>query len=140
MKKCSKCGELKEEVEFYKDKRTKDGLYSCCKTCQLIMINRYNDGVKDRPSTKEYRDYHRKYIKEYREEKEERKKSLCRMETYRLIKSGKIKTENCSVCNSKDSQSHHTDYESPYHIIWLCIKHHAELHTELRKARKRLSK
>ncbi len=30
---CTKCKELKEATEFYEDKRTKDGLQSCCKIC-----------------------------------------------------------------------------------------------------------
>jgi len=33
MKKCSKCGERKEIVEFYKDKTQKHGLTSACKMC-----------------------------------------------------------------------------------------------------------
>lgn len=43
MKTCSKCKVTKEESEFFKDKRTKSGLYSGCKDC-----HRLNLGVVDR--------------------------------------------------------------------------------------------
>ena len=33
MKECTQCKEIKDFTEFYKDKRSKDGLYSACKTC-----------------------------------------------------------------------------------------------------------
>ena len=37
MKKCSRCGKQKESKDFYKDKRTCDGLYSSCKKCCLSL-------------------------------------------------------------------------------------------------------
>lgn len=33
MKKCTKCSEIKEPNQFYKDKAFKDGHRSCCKSC-----------------------------------------------------------------------------------------------------------
>lgn len=33
MKKCSKCGAIKSTVDFYADKREKDGVRHACKTC-----------------------------------------------------------------------------------------------------------
>lgn len=39
-KKCSKCNEQKPSVEFYKDKRTKDGLYSGCRSCHNFLHRR----------------------------------------------------------------------------------------------------
>lgn len=33
MKQCSKCQKIKLETEFYKDKRTRDGLKCQCKKC-----------------------------------------------------------------------------------------------------------
>lgn len=32
-KRCPKCGGKKPRTDFYKDAKTKDGLYSCCKPC-----------------------------------------------------------------------------------------------------------
>ena len=52
-KKCSKCGLLKDESEFYKDRKGKDGLCFDCKKCRLA----YN---------KEYRKKHQRKITAYR--------------------------------------------------------------------------
>lgn len=38
---CIKCNELKSTDCFYKDKRSKDGLYSSCKTCWAIYRKAY---------------------------------------------------------------------------------------------------
>ena len=34
MKPCSKCGEVKDESQFAKNKQQKSGLHPCCKTCR----------------------------------------------------------------------------------------------------------
>ena len=41
MKKCFKCGELKDTSEFYKDRARKDGLQSYCKKCELVQKQEY---------------------------------------------------------------------------------------------------
>jgi len=45
MKKCSKCGDIKEFSEFYEKKGRKDGLYSECKTC----VKHRNKELKTNP-------------------------------------------------------------------------------------------
>lgn len=37
MKTCSKCKKQKKKSSFYKDNRTKDGLYSSCKDCHILL-------------------------------------------------------------------------------------------------------
>lgn len=41
MKICNNCAIKKELNDFYKDKRTKDGLYSVCKKCHLLKTQVY---------------------------------------------------------------------------------------------------
>lgn len=48
MKKCSQCGEEKEDTQFYKDKRLLDGLRSNCKVCQN---KKRNDWRKRNPES-----------------------------------------------------------------------------------------
>ena len=44
------------------------------------------------------------------------------------VKRGKIKKENCKVCNNRKTEAHHEDYARPIDVIWLCKKHHIEIH------------
>jgi hypothetical protein len=49
------------------------------------------------------------------------------------LKSGRLRKEPCMVCGELQVQAHHSDYDKPYEVKWLCIKHHAELHKILRQ-------
>ena len=40
-KQCSKCKKEKEYSEFIRDKRTKSGLYSACKSCHYKHIKEW---------------------------------------------------------------------------------------------------
>lgn len=58
-KECSKCGLEKSQLEFFKDNRTKDGLYSHCKQCHRFYRKQWNIGHKDKIRT-----YHLKFLQE----------------------------------------------------------------------------
>jgi len=47
MKKCSKCGIIKSEGEFQKDKTKKDGLQGKCKACRKIETNNTSEKKKE---------------------------------------------------------------------------------------------
>lgn len=47
MKKCSKCGNIKETTEFHKDKYKKDGLRTDCKECSNVSRRRYYNNNRD---------------------------------------------------------------------------------------------
>lgn len=44
------------------------------------------------------------------------------------IYKGKIKRENCIICNSENAQAHHEDYTKPHDVIWICSIHHKQVH------------
>jgi hypothetical protein len=67
-----------------------------------------------------------KYDKTYREKNYHKKKA--RAIAYRLKTTGQLKMEPCAKCGKKIAESHHPDYKRPGHVIWLCRKHHMELH------------
>jgi hypothetical protein len=46
----------------------------------------------------------------------------------RALKSGKISKMPCAVCGNNNVVAHHPDYSKPLNVIWLCRKHHRELH------------
>lgn len=51
----------------------------------------------------------------------------------RAIKIGKITRMPCEKCGNKKSEGHHSDYEKPLDVIWLCKKCHEELHVLINK-------
>ena len=59
MKKCSRCGIVKDNKGFYKDKRKTMGLYSACRKCH----DKYTINYLKTPNGKKY---HKKYQKSYR--------------------------------------------------------------------------
>ena len=67
IKRCSKCGRELPISEFYKDKNTKDGLYSNCKECHSKCCQTYRQTHKEYYSqyNKEYRQTNKEHIKEY---------------------------------------------------------------------------
>ena len=67
MKQCSKCKKLLSNKSFYKDKRTKSGLYSACKNCHQKLFGIHN--LNSRESQKKWKeknpDYYKKYMRKY---------------------------------------------------------------------------
>lgn len=57
MKKCTKCNKIKNIADFYKNKRTPDGLRTNCKICQNEVRDKWADKNKKRLDQwkKEYR-------------------------------------------------------------------------------------
>jgi len=54
---------------------------------------------------------------------------------WQAVKDGKLKRGSCRICGSAKTQAHHKGgrYITKASIIWLCDKHHRELHVRLRK-------
>jgi hypothetical protein len=63
LKQCAKCKELKEESEFHKNNRNKDGLHSYCKKCNYEASKEYNGTEKGKQNVK--RAYQKQYSTGY---------------------------------------------------------------------------
>lgn len=50
------------------------------------------------------------------------------------VYTGKVIKQPCVRCGSMKSEGHHEDYSKPLDVIWLCSKHHKELHKHERNA------
>lgn len=104
---CSKC---------HKNKRAKTS-HSYCKSCR----NAYSrENRKKHPLTKK-----------------QKMKDIARSYAGQYLRRGKIKKKPCKKCGSSKSQMHHPDYCKPIKVVWLCRKHHLELH---KKQDKRIDK
>lgn len=53
-------------------------------------------------------------------------KSRSRSLLHIAIRQGKIKSQPCIKCGSKDSEAHHEDYRNPLDVMWMCTQHHRE--------------
>ena len=67
MRKCCRCKEFKNEKEFCKNKKVKDGLNLQCRTCSSIVSKLYKQKNKNKIKEygKKYRDIHKKERMEY---------------------------------------------------------------------------
>lgn len=59
---------------------------------------------------------------------EARKKANARAYSHVMVKRGVLKKLPCEQCGDKKSEIHHPDYNKPREVVWLCRKHHLELH------------
>lgn len=127
-KKCTKCQIEKDLSQYYFDK-TNNRLYARCKKCfSKIIIERncnsdmylkYSKSEKGRQKRNEAT---KRARLKFPEKWEARK--LLRL----AIRRGEITKEKCRVCESANVQGHHPDYSKPLYVIWLCSKHHTEIH------------
>ncbi len=123
MKICSKCKEHLDLSEFYKFKRSKDGLQAICKKCNQIS---HDDWVKN--NRKKVNTISRRHQIKYRE------KHNARACVNRAISKGLLKKWPCIKCGEIKSEAHHESYEKEkwLEVVWLCSKHHADRHLEIK--------
>jgi hypothetical protein len=116
MKKCSKCLRVLPFNSFGKQKSQKDGFRSICRHCKIKQDYLY----RQKPETKKKR---YKYFKKYSEKYPEKIKA------HIMVRTKLIEKHPCEVCGKESNvEAHHTDYNKPLQVIWLCKKHHEEIH------------
>jgi len=103
MKQCSNCGETKELSEFYKNKLTKDGLHSECKTCSSKRYIKNKDIILKRKKAR-----YQKSIEKYSEERKKKKAEA-------LIRA-KIKSREYSKKYYRNNKKTHLAYMKQYEI------------------------
>ena len=55
-------------------------------------------------------------------------KLQCHWKVNHAIRTGKLFKMPCVKCGEVVAEAHHPDYTKPLNVIWLCRKHHKELH------------
>lgn len=149
MKKCIKCGIIKDKKEFYKNKKMKDGLLSICKKCSIKYALNWIDNHKEQRTI-----YSRLWSRENNESVNQTKrkyrlknriKVLQRAEKYRrdnrlkckarsylnnAIRDKKLqRPDTCELCNKIVGQAniradHYKGYDMSnwFNVQWICIK------------------
>ena len=152
MKKCFKCSQLLNLSEFYKHSEMLDGHLNKCKSCTKTDVeNRRKEKASDIDWVLSERKRHREKSKRYRElgiisknnaqkkwalNNPEKKQAHRRLQS--ALKLGKLHRHPCFICGNK-AQAHHDDYSKPLDVVWVCSKHHGELHVKINEKKLRES-
>lgn len=152
MKKCFKCSQLLNLSEFYKHSEMLDGHLNKCKSCTKTDVeNRRKEKASDIDWVLSERKRHREKSKRYRElgiisknnaqkkwalNNPEKKQARQRLQY--ALKLGKLHRHPCFICGNK-AQAHHDDYSKPLDVVWVCSKHHGELHVKINEKKLRES-
>jgi len=75
----------------------------------------------------ESRKRNRQKLKEY-DKARDKSKAYARNVLRNAVRNGKIIRFACSVCGNPKTHAHHEDYSKPLEVIFLCAKHHKQLH------------
>lgn len=131
---CNVCDKEQPVSEFYVDKRNGHP-WKECKSCTKKRMAEYRKRPGVRQRIREYfqslaskperqakkLDYQRKS----RSQNPDKAKAYYTV--WNAIRSGKLKQEPCAICGGP-AEAHHEDYSKPLDVVWLCFKHHREVH------------
>lgn len=147
-KRCFKCGETKPLSEFYKHPEMADGHLNKCKECNKKDVRENTDKRRDyynaydrvrsqsehrrkqqraRTAQPEVKAKNAEYKRAY--EYSPHQKAAC-VAVSKAVKDGTLVKLPCWVCGCEKVEGHHPDYDAPLDVIWLCKKHHMEIHRE----------
>lgn len=136
-KKCSICGVVKPLTEFMRESRRKTGYGRLCRPCNAEQSRqayaRYPKTIQAR--TEEYRKKNWDKIKEAMYKRHDPQKQKARQAVRNAVVAGKFEKADCQHCSDIKTDFHHTEgYDKDHWFtgIWLCRKHHAQIHRELR--------
>ena len=60
-----------------------------------------------------------------------------RLIAIRAIRRGALQRGPCLVCGEAKTEAHHEDYSKPLDVLWLCRRHHLDLHIQKRRSEKK---
>ena len=50
------------------------------------------------------------------------------------VRRGLVKREPCEDCGAEEVDRHHENNNEPLRVVWLCRRHHVQLHSKARRA------
>jgi hypothetical protein len=108
---CTTCRIHKPLTEYWRDSSRKNGRnYVCISCCKIQKEN-----------------YKRSHIVA-RSIALHPQKQKARLLIRKLLKSGELLKLACFLCGDSKSVAHHINYKYPDKVIWLCVRHHSEVH------------
>lgn len=138
--KCSICGVIDESL-FYKGQKSlcKEHYKEKVRAHREANAEYYKEYDRNRANIPErialrkayqktiaFKDSHSVAVKKYNAANTARKEA--RSAVGHAIRDGKIDRLPCCICGSEKSEAHHVAYNLPLDVVWLCDKHHKEVH------------
>jgi len=150
---CKRCKETKPLSDYYKHKQMEDGHLNFCKACKRQEAkSNYAQNIQDEQWLKKERKrtrernkrlgYAQKYA--YKNQPDAQKarileaknkwielnqeKRKAHRAVNNAVRDGRLARQPCEICGALKVEGHHEDYSKPLDVVWLCRKHHAELH------------
>jgi len=148
-KACFKCLQVKPLDHFYAHPKMADGRLGKCKECTK---------ADTKANREERKDYYQKYDRERANipRRVAAREAYSRTDEFRAshsaasakytasnrtrarannavvnaVRDGRLHRQPCAVCGESHVEGHHPDYSRPLDVVWLCVKHHNQLHTE----------
>ncbi len=119
MKVCTKCKKTKPLSNYSPHKRAVDGKQSACKACMNKLLKEYYqiNRIKVKKTVERYK-------------KTNPEKTLAHNTVNQAIRDGKIwRPSFCKKCGlSCKPDGHHTNYQNPFDVDWLCRSCHIKIH------------
>ena len=152
MKQCRKCSASKSEHDFYdRDNTCKECRKAAARANRLKRLECYREFDRQRSNLPHRVEARRRYSMTPRgaERLAAGKTAYARRNPERItahtavrnaVRDGKLWKAPCCMapgCYSTDRlHGHHTHYENPLSVVWLCTPCHARLHREFRERRR----
>lgn len=147
-KECFCCGQTKPISDFYRHPGMADGHLGKCKECQKSATktaraknpghykeyDRRRAGLPHRVQARaEYaasakgKEAHARSAAKWVAANPNRRAANTILNN--AIRDGRVERLPCFVCGYSVTHGHHPDYDRPLDVIWLCAKHHREVHS-----------
>jgi hypothetical protein len=146
-KTCYKCKQTLPVSDFGNKKTTKDGLQDACKSCCSAYFKEYHQKnklemrLKQQIKIRNTPNYNKENIKRWVKNNPDKmreaqnryrlkkgKQSFAVGAVFKAIKKGEITRQPCLICQSSEVEAHHSDYNKPIDVTWLCVTHHKAWH------------
>lgn len=137
-KACFKCGVVKPLTEFYRHGRMSDCTLNKCKECTKLDVAKHR--LANIEKIREYdrlrgRQEHRLKMRQMLVNKRAEAyphRNKANSVTSNAIRDGRLVPLPCWVCGEERVEAHHADYDRPLQVVWLCVRHHRQLHSHAR--------
>lgn len=138
---CKSCSTEKLESNFYTSNKTR------CKDCVRASVTKHRQENLERirsydrmrgsmphrvaaraeySKTQAFAQSHKASAERWSQKHPERRKASHIVSN--AVRDGRIKKLPCLCCGEMKVEGHHPDYSRPLDVVWLCTKHHKEVH------------